>query len=297
MDFPKNNEFEDLETTKNIDYNESFINPITEEGETESDEGDENESNEEGITTNIIDSPGGSHHLYQSIVPKEFLSDTSATYNSLNEAIEMYRQYADNVGFDVRELSCMFWADETNKAYYIDFGDIISFDATFQSNKKKLHEGAWNCSIYSMETVDGLQCLSISYVDSTSQAVTRCKVELKMPDIDITCTCQYYIREGILCRHIFRVLINHRIEEIPEKYILRTWKKYVISSHLLVAKHGCVETQDETFKIISEAYSNIDTCVDLVKDNKEELKSFVETPKFILKEMEKKMYKKQCEAQ
>ena len=39
MDFPENNEFEDLETTENIDYNESFTNPITGEGDTESDEG------------------------------------------------------------------------------------------------------------------------------------------------------------------------------------------------------------------------------------------------------------------
>ena len=69
-------------------------------------------------------------------------------------------------------------------------------------------------------------------------------------------------------------------------------KKDVISSHLLVAKHGCVETQGETFKLINEAYSNIETCVDLVKDNKEELKSFVENTKSILKDLEKRCTKK-----
>ena len=39
MDFPENSEFEDLETTENIDYKETFTNPITGEGDTESDEG------------------------------------------------------------------------------------------------------------------------------------------------------------------------------------------------------------------------------------------------------------------
>ena len=46
----------------------------------------------------------------------------------------------------------------------------------FLNVRNELQEGAWNCSIDSMETVDGLQCLSISHVNSTSQAVTKCKV-------------------------------------------------------------------------------------------------------------------------
>ncbi|KAL4569116.1 hypothetical protein LXL04_024746 [Taraxacum kok-saghyz] len=65
MDLPENNDFEVLKTTENIDYNESFNNPISEKGETKSDVGDENESdeeevtnNEEKVTTNVID-PGG----------------------------------------------------------------------------------------------------------------------------------------------------------------------------------------------------------------------------------------------
>ncbi|XP_076913124.1 protein FAR1-RELATED SEQUENCE 5-like [Bidens hawaiensis] len=36
---------------------------------------------------------------------------------------------------DDRELIRMFWADETSKGNYLAFGDIISFDATFKTNK------------------------------------------------------------------------------------------------------------------------------------------------------------------
>ena len=35
MDQPENNDFEDLESTENSDYNESLTNQITEEDETE----------------------------------------------------------------------------------------------------------------------------------------------------------------------------------------------------------------------------------------------------------------------
>ncbi|XP_076934039.1 protein FAR1-RELATED SEQUENCE 6-like [Bidens hawaiensis] len=39
---------------------------------------------------------------------------------------------------DDRELIRMFWADETSKSNYLAFGDIISFDATFKTNKYKM---------------------------------------------------------------------------------------------------------------------------------------------------------------
>ena len=32
-------------------------------------------------------------------------------------------------------LNAMFWADETSKAYYSEFGDAMSFNATFCTNK------------------------------------------------------------------------------------------------------------------------------------------------------------------
>nr|KAJ0195419.1 hypothetical protein LSAT_V11C700357190 [Lactuca sativa] len=35
-------------------------------------------------------------------------------------------------------LNAMFWADETNKAYYSEFGDAMSFNATFCTNKYAL---------------------------------------------------------------------------------------------------------------------------------------------------------------
>lgn len=33
------------------------------------------------------------------------------------------------------ELSCMFWSDETMKCNYYAFGDVVSFDATYRTNR------------------------------------------------------------------------------------------------------------------------------------------------------------------
>ena len=69
-------------------------------------------------------------------------------------------------------------------------------------------------------------------------------------------------RMGILCRHMFAVLKNNHTEEIPEQYILRRRRRDIISSHLLVSKNGLAEMEDETFKLLTEAYSNMEYCLE-----------------------------------
>lgn len=47
----------------------------------------------------------------------------------------------ENFSFDFRvdentkELNTLFWADETAKINYKEFGDVVSFDATFRTNR------------------------------------------------------------------------------------------------------------------------------------------------------------------
>lgn len=50
---------------------------------------------------------------------KEFLQDFSFEYFTVNGG----------------ELAGLFWADETSKLNYFAFGDVVSFDATYSTNK------------------------------------------------------------------------------------------------------------------------------------------------------------------
>ncbi|GJW38109.1 FAR1-related sequence 5-like protein [Tanacetum coccineum] len=65
-------------------------------------------------------------------------------YDTIDEALDMYTKYAKIAGFEIKkggqrvensELVAMFWADEVAKCNYKEFGDIVSFDAIFNSNK------------------------------------------------------------------------------------------------------------------------------------------------------------------
>lgn len=61
--------------------------------------------------------------------------DAQIIVNKMNDRRDHYPNYSFEFARDGNVLSAMFWADEREKAYYNEFGDVISFDATFRTNK------------------------------------------------------------------------------------------------------------------------------------------------------------------
>nr|KAJ0187315.1 hypothetical protein LSAT_V11C900467900 [Lactuca sativa] len=116
-------------------------------------------------------------HVYKLYVSVKFTPLKGLIFKSLELAIKMYYEYAEIGGFDVRlsiqtrfdnkiiirnmlylivvankkrnlvthwfncqddVLDTMFWVDEMEKAYYGEFGDVISFDVTLRTNKYQM---------------------------------------------------------------------------------------------------------------------------------------------------------------
>ncbi|GJT70783.1 regulation of nuclear pre-mRNA domain-containing protein 1B [Tanacetum coccineum] len=71
-----------------------------------------------------------------------FIGESDA--QMLINKMENRKTYVPNFTFQYRvensELVSMFWADEVAKCNYKEFGDIVSFDATFNNNKYKPNE-------------------------------------------------------------------------------------------------------------------------------------------------------------
>lgn len=61
--------------------------------------------------------------------------DAQMIVNTMNDRRAHYPNYSFEFNCQDDVLDCMFWADEMEKAYYAEFGDVISFDATFRTNK------------------------------------------------------------------------------------------------------------------------------------------------------------------
>lgn len=61
--------------------------------------------------------------------------DAQMIVDKMKKRKEHLPNFSFYVECDKRELICMFWADETSKCNYKEFGDVVSFDATFRTNK------------------------------------------------------------------------------------------------------------------------------------------------------------------
>ncbi|XP_052623833.1 protein FAR1-RELATED SEQUENCE 5-like [Lactuca sativa] len=64
--------------------------------------------------------------------------DAQMRVNTMNDRRAQYPNYSFEFNCQDDVLDCMFWVDEMEKAYYAEFGDVISFDATFRTNKYRM---------------------------------------------------------------------------------------------------------------------------------------------------------------
>ncbi|RAL42413.1 hypothetical protein DM860_017593 [Cuscuta australis] len=91
------------------------------------------------------------------------------------------------------------------------------------------------------------------------------------------CTCKNYERIGLLCRHIFVVFKNLKIEKIPDLYVTNRWCKF----HLLKpmfdvggSEMDKVSFMDQNKTLVSCLMSNIHFCIVLVEHNPDLLLAF-----------------------
>ncbi|XP_061374437.1 protein FAR1-RELATED SEQUENCE 5-like [Gastrolobium bilobum] len=50
-------------------------------------------------------------------------------------------------------------------------------------------------------------------------------VEIKLENREARCSCLYFESMGILCRHVLSIFLIENVEQIPEHFILRRWRK------------------------------------------------------------------------
>ncbi|KAI3708543.1 hypothetical protein L2E82_37758 [Cichorium intybus] len=127
-----------------------------------------------------------------------------------------------------------------------------------------------------------------SYIFRTPREIERhaSKVQIKLPEEDIRCTCENFNRIGILCRHAFCILMKFGIKQIPEQYIVSRWRKDVISRHYHFGRHVSDSGDAETAKLVNEAYYNFESCLDILRADKEKLASFIQKIEIMHKELE-----------
>ncbi|GJR25356.1 FAR1-related sequence 5-like protein [Tanacetum coccineum] len=112
------------------------------------------------------------------------------------------------------------------------------------------------------------------------------KVLRNVGDGSVVCSCQLFVRVGILCKHIFCVFKNANVEMIPQQYILRRWTKNLIPAGLRNKRNRYGEKNVVVENYANEATSIVDHCVHLLSKDEPRLGSFVEKLKSLKKEVE-----------
>ncbi|XP_026382553.1 protein FAR1-RELATED SEQUENCE 4-like [Papaver somniferum] len=91
------------------------------------------------------------------------------------------------------------------------------------------------------------ECVFDKRTDETE--ATKAKKRKKLVDFDIHCSCQMFESRGILCKHVIVVLMRNGIRLIPEKYILRRWRKNVTRPHTkLKVSFSCWELNEQSLR-------------------------------------------------
>ncbi|KVI00977.1 Zinc finger, PMZ-type, partial [Cynara cardunculus var. scolymus] len=90
------------------------------------------------------------------------------------------------------------------------------------------------------------------------------------------CSCNCFVRNGILCRHALKVMLNDEVDRIPDKYILHCWKRDLVPVEWLPARFRYGEVDTDKERLMSVAYSYFERILGRVRNEKHILSKFVD---------------------
>ncbi|PWA81226.1 FAR1 DNA binding domain-containing protein [Artemisia annua] len=201
------------------------------------------------------ETPGGSINWVPHVDERITVPEVGKSYDTIDEAIEMYSNYAEAGGFQIKKAG-----QKTNNSGIVTLKYLMC-------NK----EGAPRH--VNIDTLDAKH--------SGKHCVLR-----TIEDGSVVCTCRHFARFGFLCRHIFCVFKNRDINVIPEQYILRRWTRDIIPPELRRKRNIYGEKNVEIERLTNEATSVVDECLFRLGDKVEKMGDFVEKLKKLRTEVE-----------
>ncbi|XP_038698465.1 protein FAR-RED ELONGATED HYPOCOTYL 3-like [Tripterygium wilfordii] len=90
---------------------------------------------------------------------------------------------------------------------------------------------------------------------------------------DVKCTCYKFEFRGIQCRHAISVLIHNNISLLPEKYIIKRWRKDVrrVHTRIKISYDGWITTPEQLrYETMISAFTKV---ADLATDDEDQYKN------------------------
>lgn len=145
----------------------------------------------------------------------------------------------------------------------------------FLDVQKEINKAAWSCANQNVVEKDGCQVYTILQNDKDCNK-KEFKVVWNQLDSTFECECNHFVQHGFLCRHVFKVLMNENINEIPEKYICRRWRRDLISFNLRQISWRQGDPNGELARISYDAQASLDYILMSLRNDKKKLKEFAD---------------------
>ncbi|XP_024990705.1 uncharacterized protein LOC112524992 [Cynara cardunculus var. scolymus] len=100
----------------------------------------------------------------------------------------------------------------------------------------EMNKTVWLCGVVDVVEVGDKMIYSITHKNRNSEVKATYKVVHDIREESFDCSCNHFVRNGILCRHAFKVMLNSDVQSIPEKYILPRWRGELVPVELLPAR-------------------------------------------------------------
>ncbi|XP_057780929.1 protein FAR1-RELATED SEQUENCE 5-like [Salvia miltiorrhiza] len=153
----------------------------------------------------------------------------------------------------------------------------------FKEVQDEIDDSQTHCNMYKMEEqVDESIYTVHDNVDG------KFVVRHRLSDTYTSCSCNLFVRKGILCKHIFLAFRTLQVERIPDKYISIRWSKFSILSAMVPGfELGSAPSQNSIIGN-NKFFNIVGNCIGYVGDNQvlreELLAALIEVEKRFAKE-------------
>ncbi|KAJ9536130.1 hypothetical protein OSB04_un000693 [Centaurea solstitialis] len=144
---------------------------------------------------------------------------------------------------------------------------VVFFDI-----QKEIRKAIFFCGLDFMSQDGDLKTYNVAH--KKKNLVTKVSYEVihNVGTTMLTCQCNMFVRTGLPCRHILKVLMNDGVDKIPEGFISRRWTSALIPVQLQAARarYGEIDVEKET--LINGMYADIDLIVSSVRNDRKTLR-------------------------
>ncbi|KAJ9547285.1 hypothetical protein OSB04_019828 [Centaurea solstitialis] len=142
--------------------------------------------------------------------------------------------------------------------------------------QKELKKAIWYCGIDRVEDIGDEKVYVITHQNKKRVLKVSYKVVHNVNDNLVDYECSFFVRNGFLCRHALKVLLNCQVDRIPYMYVARRWTRELVPAHVQPAAVRYREIDSEKELLFTKMYSVVDDVASRIRNDKTKMTRFYE---------------------